>query len=499
MEPTTLPSGRVETPQQTLDRARNMQSSVQQIAGEAGAQARKQTTQQVFDVNAVETPAPSVTLPEAPATSFASDLATDVVSSTLDQTDEIAQAQATQNELLSGLQGLFGEQAQIAQREEEFAKTAGLETARGQLVDIRNKVMQKEQKFRRQIESIEQNETLSAARKQNRIASIEREQARELADLAIVEQASLNRFEAAQAYVDRKVKALTEQTRNKIDAMKFFYGENKEILTTAQARQFERMIQRENRRLDREEKAYERVENEKLTILRNAQLNGAPPEVLENIQTAQTIDEAMKNAGSFGRDTQALLDIEAKKADIAQGWANLAIRQEELAISKQKLANDMAESGNTYGTLDGKPQTAAQSLVNSYANRLIESESVFSAVADDFADPLAFGGVLPNILQSSERQMYEQAKRNFVNAVLRRESGAVISDQEFANAEKQYFPQAGDSMEVVAQKAENRNTVINNFYREANVPRPVFPGDIITGADGKKYEVQDDGITIVEI
>jgi hypothetical protein len=51
---------------------------------------------------------------------------------------------------------------------------------------------------------------------------------------------------------------------------------------------------------------------------------------------------------------------------------------------------------------------------------------------------------------------------------------------------------------VVKQKAENRNTVINNFYYEANVPRPVFAGDIIE-SNGKKYRVESDGVTITEI
>lgn len=60
-------------------------------------------------------------------------------------------------------------------------------------------------------------------------------------------------------------------------------------------------------------------------------------------------------------------------------------------------------------------------------------------------------------------QKFEQAKRDFVNAVLRKESGAVISDQEFANAEQQYFPQPGDSPEVVAQKRQNRENAIRGF------------------------------------
>lgn len=197
-------------------------------------------------------------------------------------------------------------------------------------------------------------------------------------------------------------------------------------------------------------------------------------------------------------DPMVKLQQEAARANIDQSWASLNIRREELALSKKRLDAELASSGNTYGTVDGKPQNATQALVNSYANRLIEAETVFDTVADQFAEPTAFGGILPSLLQSGERQQYEQAKRNFVNAVLRRESGAVISDQEFKNAEMQYFPQAGDKPEVVLQKEQNRNTVINNFYREANVPRPVFAGDIIESG-GKKYQVAEDGVTLIEI
>lgn len=65
-----------------------------------------------------------------------------------------------------------------------------------------------------------------------------------------------------------------------------------------------------------------------------------------------------------------------------------------------------------------------------------------------------------NWTQSSPQQQVEQAQRDFVNAVLRPESGASISESEFQNAKKQYFPQPGDSAAVVAQKKTNRETEI---------------------------------------
>lgn len=64
--------------------------------------------------------------------------------------------------------------------------------------------------------------------------------------------------------------------------------------------------------------------------------------------------------------------------------------------------------------------------------------------------------VAGNYLLSPEYQQYSQAKRNFINAVLRKESGAAIAESEFTNADKQYFPQPGDSPEVIQQKRENR-------------------------------------------
>lgn len=67
---------------------------------------------------------------------------------------------------------------------------------------------------------------------------------------------------------------------------------------------------------------------------------------------------------------------------------------------------------------------------------------------------------LGNFGRDPEFQQFDQARRDFVNAILRRESGAVIADSEFENANKQYFPQPGDSAEVIAQKRRNRETAI---------------------------------------
>lgn len=73
--------------------------------------------------------------------------------------------------------------------------------------------------------------------------------------------------------------------------------------------------------------------------------------------------------------------------------------------------------------------------------------------------PLGLG----NYMRDPEFQKFDQARRDFVNAILRRESGAVISDAEFDNADKQYFPVPGDSDEVIAQKRRNRENAIEGL------------------------------------
>jgi hypothetical protein len=59
-------------------------------------------------------------------------------------------------------------------------------------------------------------------------------------------------------------------------------------------------------------------------------------------------------------------------------------------------------------------------------------------------------------LVSPEYQQYENAKRRFINSQLRRESGSSIRDEEFISAEKEYFPQPGDTWEVLAEKRTAR-------------------------------------------
>lgn len=76
--------------------------------------------------------------------------------------------------------------------------------------------------------------------------------------------------------------------------------------------------------------------------------------------------------------------------------------------------------------------------------------------------------LLPEVAKDEKQKLMEQAQRNFANAVLRRESGAAIAPSEFESATKQYFPQVGDSEEVLNQKKRAREVVLAGLKTEGH-------------------------------
>lgn len=113
--------------------------------------------------------------------------------------------------------------------------------------------------------------------------------------------------------------------------------------------------------------------------------------------------------------------------------------------------------------------TNEQSLAAGFGNRLAAANQIFNDleakgyVVPGVIDRAAGATGVGNWLASSEYQQLEQAQREFVNAQLRRESGAAIAESEFENARKQYFPQPGDSPAVLAQKRRSREMALENM------------------------------------
>ena len=126
------------------------------------------------------------------------------------------------------------------------------------------------------------------------------------------------------------------------------------------------------------------------------------------------------------------------------------------AVEANKIATDLENKGVTNtgvirtvigGTVSGTPIIGEKLEQN--------VRSTFN-VLPEFA-----GGPSP------EQQQNDQARRNFISAVLRKESGAAISPTEYVNEERKYFPQLGDSKKVIKQKQEARDLAIKALEAQA--------------------------------
>jgi hypothetical protein len=173
------------------------------------------------------------------------------------------------------------------------------------------------------------------------------------------------------------------------------------------------------------------------------------------------------------------------------------------ALRKDLLRMQVERAG------EPKEPNQAQFTAAAYAGRMEQAESTLESTAETIQNM----GVAPFELQtnswfarpsfqSKDVQAYMQASRNFINAVLRRESGAVISKEEFAEARQQYLPVAGDSPEVLVQKAANRQYVFDTMKRASGgayaapptAPSPLTKDAKVGGVylhNGKKVRVRE--------
>lgn len=146
--------------------------------------------------------------------------------------------------------------------------------------------------------------------------------------------------------------------------------------------------------------------------------------------------------------------------------------------------------------------TEAQGKATGFVYRMEESHKTLTELEDQGTSlwNKAAGGapVVGNYMRSDDAQRFDQAKRDFINAVLRQESGAVISPEEFANADKQYFPQPGDSKAVIEQKRRNREVAIAGVRAAAGKGGETSPPSA-GGSGSPGQTVIIDGYTIEEV
>lgn len=213
----------------------------------------------------------------------------------------------------------------------------------------------------------------------------------------------------------------------------------------------------------------------------------------------QASDPETKTAGSFDAQFNDDLKVEEEK----KGRKLTAAERSALRLSSKKkydAANDQAKtpprerfSVQTYTKPDGTTgflrvnldtgdassvtipdgggagrPTDTQALTSGYYNRSTASDATartFEAQLEGLGAQLDVK--LPNLLRSEAGQRYRQAKDEFINAALRRESGAAIQPSEYERFDKIYFVQPGDTAATIRQKQQARARVVAGFKTAA--------------------------------
>jgi len=185
--------------------------------------------------------------------------------------------------------------------------------------------------------------------------------------------------------------------------------------------------------------------------------------------------------------------------------AELDLKRQELGLQNAKFAFEKEQAGSGAKLTEGQGNATgfgmrakeANQIVTNLENKGVAIPGKTATVVGGIAGMTPFVGekyseaakslfnVLPEAAGglSPEQQQNAQGRRNFISAVLRKESGASISPQEYSNEEKKYFAQLGDSPEVIKQKQDARNSAIKGlelqagpgakFIKESNAPTRV--------------------------
>ena len=192
---------------------------------------------------------------------------------------------------------------------------------------------------------------------------------------------------------------------------------------------------------------------------------------------------AQQNAARANEDKPVIKEVTDPNTG-ATSFVRINLRTGELT----PLGNPQPASQPNNPFSAGGKFNEGQGKAAGFTDRMLQSEGILSGlngeggVQDQGTSALQTGlSAVPgvgNYLTSANRQKFEQAKRDFINAQLRRESGAAISPTEFDSANKQYFPTPGDSAEVIQQKAANRRAAVEAMGREGGPSyKPKFSFD----------------------
>lgn len=124
-------------------------------------------------------------------------------------------------------------------------------------------------------------------------------------------------------------------------------------------------------------------------------------------------------------------------------------------LNAANFANRMIAAENMIGGLSDKAGEARTGTVG------VVEQTLAALPLGTFGNMLGSG--LVKLAATPEQQLYLRNAEDWIRAKLRKESGAVIADEEMAAEYANYFPMPGDAPEAITDKARRRRIAIESM------------------------------------
>lgn len=179
----------------------------------------------------------------------------------------------------------------------------------------------------------------------------------------------------------------------------------------------------------------------------------------------------------YADGTQEFIPTNKRRAEkvgpVPAGYRLVGDRLERIPGADEALAG----AGGSAGPRPGVEMLNAKALFERGQAALREFDPYKDLIPSFIEEQ---GGKLPslgNVLKNPEYQAQTNAARNFIAAVLRKESGGAITTDEWADYYPMYFPMAGDQPLVLEQKARLRSAALDQLGTASG---SALPGSVVT-------------------
>lgn len=288
---------------------------------------------------------------------------------------------------------------------------AGLPQLQTQLTDITNQIMKTDLDFRREREMLQTEPGLTTAQRQARLADVTRKQSSQLADLEVIRSARSNTLTNAQSIIQKKVNAEFAEQEKNLNGLKFLAERADGKLKT----QLDAVAKKEERAFNVAKSEFEKVESEKLQLVRNAQANGADNATMSAILSSKTLQDAYKNAGRFGMS----IDDQIKQAQLNK------IRSEipaDLPEAEKEKAVVIADKINAFDSILNNRLGLKLSVGPTRLNRMAGALDVTSGGI----------GAKQEFIASVEQLVSEETLNSLINAKAKGATFGALSEGELA-------------------------------------------------------------------